>query len=256
MEKLKNRVAIVTGASSGVGYGCALRYAYEGATVVACARRLENLEFLAKEAQEKNYPGKIVPMVCDIAKEDDLDRVVNTTIEYFGKIDILACIAQGGLTLLSNVENTPAENARILFDQGPIYTMLMIQKCLPHMKKAGYGRIITCASAAGVSPVDNTVPYGMAKAAIISLTRNAARDLGQYGITTNCFLPVVKSEAPSNRGTSKEEQDAYVAAMIPMKYLGTSFDDCAPVLVFIASEEAKYFNGQVVGTDGGLVPLV
>ena len=241
MEKLKNRVAIVTGASSGVGYGCALRYAYEGATVVACARRLENLEFLAKEAQEKNYPGKIVPMVCDIAKEDDLDRVVNTTIEYFGKIDILACIAQG---------------ARILFDQGPIYTMLMIQKCLPHMKKAGYGRIITCASAAGVSPVDNTVPYGMAKAAIISLTRNAARELGQYGITTNCFLPVVKSEAPSNRGTSKEEQDAYVAAMIPMKYLGTSFDDCAPVLVFIASEEAKYFNGQVVGTDGGLVPLV
>ena len=116
----------------------------------------------------------------------------------------------------------------------------------------------TSASAAGVQAVDNTVPYGMAKAAIISLTRSAAKELGQYGITTNCFLPVIKSEAlPAGLdATSKEQQDAYVAAMIPLKYLGTAFEDCAPALVFMASEEARYFNGQVVGVDGGLVSLV
>ena len=98
----------------------------------------------------------------------------------------------------------------------------------------------------------------MAKAAIISLTRSAAKELGQYGITTNCFLPVIKSEAlPAGLdATSKEQQDAYVAAMIPLKYLGTAFEDCAPALVFMASEEARYFNGQVVGVDGGLVSLV
>lgn len=162
------------------------------------------------------------------------------------------------MDILTSVETTSAEGARILFDQGPVYTMQMIQKCLPYMKAAHYGRIITCASTAGVQAVDNTVPYGMAKAAIISLTRSAAKELGQYGITTNCFLPVIKSEAlPAGLdATSKEQQDAYVAAMIPLKYLGTAFEDCAPALVFMASEEARYFNGQVVGVDGGLVSLV
>ena len=257
MGKLDGRVAIVTGASSGVGYGCALRYAMEGATVIACARRVARLEGLVKEAETRGYTGKVIPVACDIGKEEDLDNVVKVAIDTCGKIDILACIAQGGMDVFSTVENTTAANAHLLFDQGPVYTMLLIQKCLPYMKEAHYGRIITCSSGAGVAPVDNVIPYGMAKAAMISLTRNAAKELAPYGITTNCFLPVVLSESQSpNEGVSKEQQDAFVASLIPMKYLGDAFDDCAPVLVFIASEEARYLNGQFIAIDGGLTPLV
>lgn len=249
MGILKGRTAIVVGASSGIGYGCALRFAEEGANVLACARRLDRLEKLAKEAMGSD--GKIIPVVCDVSKEDDLDNVVNKTISEFGKVEILACIAQGGMEHPTNLLDATPELALESYITGPLYTMLLMQKCLPHMKEQHYGRIITCASGSAVSGIPGFASYAMAKGAVMALTRFAAKELGQFGITVNCFLPVIKG---ANFDASPEGRAAaeMIVQMSPVGYFGDAYEDCSPILAFMASDRSHYMNGQMIGICGGI----
>ncbi|BBB92213.1 MAG TPA: SDR family oxidoreductase [Methylomusa anaerophila] len=249
MGILEGRTALVVGASSGVGYGCALRFAEEGANVLACARRLDRLGQLAREAE--GMSGKIMPTTCDIAKEEDLDKVVAETIKEFGKIEILACIAQGGLEHPTHLLETKPELALESYVTGPLYTMLLMQKCFSYMKERHYGRIITCASGSAVSGTPGFAGYAMAKGAIMSLTRFAAKEWGQFGITTNCFLPVIKSEgfAQSLQG---QEAEAMVKKISPVGYFGDAYKDCGPIVAFMASEGSHYMNGQMIGICGGI----
>ena len=252
MGILEGRTAIVVGASSGVGYGCALCFAEEGANVLACARRLDRLEKLAKEAA--GMDGRIVPMTCDVSKEEDLDKVVKKTISEFGKVEILACIAQGGLEHPTALLEATTELAVESYITGPVYTMLLIQKCLPYMKEQHYGRIITCASAAAVTGVPGYASYAMAKGAIMALTRFASRELGQYGITVNCFLPVIKTEAFDFSPQGREAAEL-ICAVSPLGYFGDAYKDCGPIVAFMASEGSQYMNGQFIGIDGGITVL-
>jgi 3-oxoacyl-[acyl-carrier protein] reductase len=249
MGILEGRTALVIGASSGVGYGCALRFAEEGANVLACARRLEKLEKLAKEAE--GMAGKIVPMTCDIAKKEDLDKVVAKTIEEFGKVEILACIAQGGMEHPTNLLDAKPELALESYITGPHYTMLLMQKCFPYMKEQHYGRIITCASGSAVSGTPGFAGYAMAKGAIMSLTRFAAKEWGEFGITTNCFLPVIKADGfdTSPQGQAAAEQ---VKKISPVGYFGDAYKDCSPIVAFMASEGSHYMNGQFISICGGI----
>ncbi len=256
MGILENRAAIVVGASSGVGYGAALRFAEEGANVIASARRLDKLEALAKEAEKRHFPGKIVPVKCDITVEEDLDNMVAACIKEFGKIDILACIAQSGLDGQhhSTMETTP-ENARMFFDGGPVYTMQLIQKCMPHFEKEHYGRIITCASGAGVSATVGFTGYSMAKAGIVALTRLCAKEFGKFGVVTNCFLPVTAAEGFDTTPQGRAALEM-IAQASPVGYMGEPYKDASPILAFLASEGAHYLNGQFLSIDGGLNLIV
>ncbi|WP_326974523.1 SDR family NAD(P)-dependent oxidoreductase [Caproicibacter sp. BJN0012] len=255
MGILDGRKAILVGASSGVGYGTALRFAQEGADVIAAARRLERLEALAQDAKDRRFSGKIIPIQCDILKEDDLNKIVDTCIDEFGRIDILACIAQAGLNDQHYTMETNADNARMFFDGGPIYTMLLIQKCMPYFQRQHYGRIVTCASGAGVSPTVGFTGYSMAKAGIVALTRLCAKEFGQYGVVTNCFLPVIKADAFDTSEQGKAAMAA-VQKMIPVGYVGDAYKDASPIVAFMASEDAHYMNGQFISICGGLSSLV
>ena len=153
---LKGRKAIVIGASSGVGYGIALRFAKEGADVIAGARRLDNLNKLASEAKEKGFEGEITPVICDVSKTEDIQNIVNICVEKYGQIDILAPIAQGGLYDQHNFLETSLDNAMLFFRTGPGYSLELIQMAYPYMKEKHYGRIILCASGAGVQYTENT----------------------------------------------------------------------------------------------------
>lgn len=177
---------MVVGANSGIGYGCALRFAGEGANVLACDIRHDGLEKLAKQAD--GVTGKLVTMHCDVSNEEDLDKVVEKTIAEFGKVEILACIAQGGMEHPTYLIDATPELALESYTTGPLYTMLIMQKCFPYMKEQHYGRIITTASGSAVTGVPGYASYGMAKGAIMALTRIAAKEWGQFGITTNCFF--------------------------------------------------------------------
>jgi len=251
MGILDGREQTSDGASYGVGYGAALRFAQEGADVVAGARRMNKLEELKADAEKRGFPGKIIPVKCDIAEDEDLDGIVKACVDAFGQIDILACVAQGGLFDQHDMLETTPENAMLFFEQGPVYTLKMIQKCFPYMKEKHYGRILLCGSGAGASYVEHACGYSMAKAAIISLSRMTSHDLGPYGITTNCFLPVSKSDAfsdPNSPGGKK-----YLAMMeqaIPIHHFGTPYEDVSPMLAFLASEQSGYVNGQCVSICG------
>lgn len=254
MGILSGRVAILMGASSGVGYGCALDFAREGAIVVAAARRMEKLEALAKDAADRGFEGKIYPITCDIAKEEDLDKVVQYTADTFGKIEILACIAQGGMNNQTYLLDATEEEALHFYRTGPIYTLKMIQKCHPYMKAQHYGRIITCASGSAVSSTTGFDLYAMCKASIMTLTRKAAQEFGRDGMVTNCFLPVIKNDIFGQDAQSTEALKR-IEAGSPVGRLGDAFEDCAPMVSFLASEGARYINGQMIGICGGMQVL-
>jgi 3-oxoacyl-[acyl-carrier protein] reductase len=242
---LKGRIAIVTGASSGIGRACAVRFAEEGAAVVVCARRLDRLQELAHEIEAAG--GSAVAIRCDVAVEADIDGVVDATIDRFGRVDVLANIAQGGMGHLGPLAQTTTKDLLEMFLTGPVASMLFMQKCFPHMKAQGYGRIINCGSATSLLGAPGVAGYNMAKEAILALTRTAAKDWAQYGLVTNTFLPAVRSEAVP----LSEEFYEQLAATSPLRRYGYPYEDCAPIVAFMASEEAGYLNGQAIGIDGG-----
>lgn len=253
MGILEGKIAIVTGASSGVGYGCALRFAEEGAKVIACARRLEKLNEL-KECTE-GMAGEIIPQRCDISVEADLDVAVKRAIDLYGTVHILANIAQCNLGTASQLSETSVDECMNYYMTGPIASMLLMQKCFPYMKEQHYGRIINCSSEAASRGMKGFSAYGMCKAAVEALTRNSAVEWGQYGITTNVFVPFIKTEGYdlSERGKLIAKK---VASENPTRRFGTPYEDCSPMVAFLASEGSGYINGEVINiSGGGTVPI-
>jgi Dehydrogenases with different specificities (related to short-chain alcohol dehydrogenases) len=249
MGILQDRVAIVTGASSGAGHGAALRFAEEGAIIVASARRKDRLDALVTEIAGKG--GKAIAVECDLLKEEDIDRVVRATISEFGKVDILANIGQSSLDKHAYLEDIAVENAVEVYMGGPIQSLLFMQKCFPYMKERKYGRIINCGSQSCLSGLPGFGGYEMAKAAIQALTRSASQEWAKYGITTNVFLPAHWSDAfkLSPQGIAAGNAAAVAS---PMGRLGEPYEDVSPILAFLASEAAGYINGQAIAVDGGV----
>ena len=252
MDLLKERTAIIIGASSGVGYGAALRFAQEGAHVIAGAPEMEKLEGLREDVKKRGFSGTVTPVECNILKEKDMDHIINVCITEFGKIDILACIAQTNLNDTHSFEDTDIENVMAFYRGGPGYTFQMIKKCLPYMKERHYGRIITCASGAGERYTPHACAYGMAKAAIINLTRTCAEELGQYGIVTNCFLPVIKVSHFEERSNEASQEVSIMNLLSPVGKMGDAYEDGSPMVAFLASEQAGYINGQIISICGGI----
>jgi len=242
-------VAVVTGAAGGVGGGVARRFAAEGARVVATDLDAAAVEAVAQEIRDAG--GDAVGVRCDVNVLEEIDAVVDTAISTFGTVHILANIAQGGLDEHRLLEEATPEQALTAFRTGPLQSMRFMQKCLPSMKEQRYGRVINTASGAAVTPTPGFSTYAMAKGAVMSLTRVASREWGRFGITTNTFLPVARTG-----GFDLTEQGRAAAAQIekvsPVGRFGTPYDDVAPLLVFLASEQAGYINGQAIGADGGI----
>ncbi|MEU9404233.1 SDR family oxidoreductase [Streptomyces sp. NPDC048281] len=221
--RLDGRAAIVTGAAGGIGGGAARRFADEGALLALSDIDGPAVEAVAQEIRDKG--GRAIAVQCDIAVPEQIEAVVDATIREYGTVDILANIAQGGLDEHHLLEDaTPAEGLTA-YRTGPLQSMIFMQKCLPYMKERRYGRVINTASGAAVSP--------------------------RPGFATNTFLPVGQSDA-FNLTEQGRAAAAQIEAHSPLRRFGTPYDDVAPLLVFLASEEAGYINGQAIGADGGI----
>jgi len=249
MGILDGRVAIVTGASSGIGRGCAVRLAEEGATVIGCARRPALLEEFVREAEAKG--GTAHAVVCDVDIDDDIANVVATAVTRFGRVDILANIAQGGMSDSSPLVDVTTKQALDAFRTGPLQSLRFMQECFPHMRRQGYGRIINTASHTALLGTPGYTAYELAKGAIMALTRNAAQEWGRFGIVTNTILPVIFSRPPDPGPAAGPIERAF--AENPLRRAGTPYRDCGPIVAFLASEGAGYLNGQAIAVDGGKI---
>lgn len=249
-ERLKDKVAIITGAASGQGAVETRMFLQEGAKVIATDIQTDLL--MKKEAELKEKFGeRIVSLTHDVIKEDDWVKVVKTAIDKFGKIDILVNNAGIGTTDKTSglADSTVADWHRFI-DTNAMSHFLGIKHVVPFMKENGQGAIVNISSLASVQGIAGASPYTASKGASRAFTKGAARDLGQYNIRVNSVLPGwIVTPMMQQFTLNKQLLDSLIDG-IPLGYLGNP-EDVAYAVVFLASDEARFINGAELVVDGG-----
>lgn len=242
---LSNKVAIVTGGGRGIGRAIALKLAEAGATVVVADILEKEAEAVAKEI--KAAGGQSLAIMADVSLASDVARLVEATISAYNRIDILvnnAGIARDQLLLRMSEEDWDK-----VLDVDLKSVFLCTKAVLRYMLKQRWGRIISLSSIAGVMGNPGQANYASAKAGIIGFTRTIAREVGSHSITVNAVTPgFIETEMTRQ---IKEEQRQEIKKLIPLNRFGTP-QDVAEAVAFLASEEAGYITGQVLGVNGGM----
>ncbi len=239
--RLENKVAIITGASSGIGEGIAQRFIKEGAKVVGCGIE-EKLGF-----QDENA----VYVQANLTNYKDALKVVEEAVKVFGKIDVLVNCA--GVTGVGSLENTTTEEFTRQFNINVNGVFHMCKAAIGELKKQKNPSIVNIASDLGVRPIPERIAYCPSKAAVIMLTKCIAAEYAPY-VRANCFHPgLVETPMIKSRIESAEDPDAFragMAQMYPLKRIGT-IEDMANVAVYLASEESSFVTGEAIGVCGG-----
>ena len=242
---LTGRVAIVTGASSGLGYAFSKALAENGAKVAALARRKEKLEVLKAEIEAAG--GECFPVVCDVTKESDIIAAVDQVAKHFGQIDIL--INNAGITKDTLLMRMTDEQFEDVINTNLRSCFKMCRAAIMPMMKNRYGRIINMASIIGVIGGAGQANYAASKGGMIAMTKSIAAEVASRGITANAIAPgFIKT--PMTDVLPEELKKTYLA-QIPSGRFGEP-EDIANACVFLASEEASYINGQVLHINGGM----
>lgn len=247
MFNLTGRVAVVTGASAGLGRQFALALARQGADLVIMARRKDKLEKVGEEIRAIGV--KCLVLQCDVTKLDEIKNCVASVINEYGKIDILVNNAGGGAS--QPLEYMSDENWQHNIDLDLTAVFKCTREFGKEMLKKGYGRIINIASILGV--VGNkdvpVVGYHAAKGGVINFTRAAAAEWATKGITVNAICPgFFASEA--NGPEAMEAMDAFIRRCTPMDRPGRE-GELDSTVVFLAADESTYVTGAIVTCDGG-----
>lgn len=249
--KLKNKVAIITGASSGIGKAVATLFAKEGALVVAGARRLEKLDDLKTLVENKGYEGKILPVAVDVSKDEDLKKLVDTAVENFNTIDILVNNA-GILDEYKALENIEDDLWMKLFDVNVHSIMKLSRLVIPIMKTNKSGSIINTASVGGLHGMRGGLGYVATKHAVVGMTKNIAYTYADQGIRCNAVAP---GSISTEIGSKVANPDMLTlnklmegAKLFP--YSATP-EDLAKTYLYLASDDSPFTNGTVVVVDGG-----
>jgi NAD(P)-dependent dehydrogenase (short-subunit alcohol dehydrogenase family) len=251
---LDGQVAIVTGSGRGIGRGEAIALAREGAKVTVLSRTLADVEKVAEEIDMLG--GTAVATRCDVSNRTQVDDAVRMTIEAFGRIDILVNNAQV-IPQPHPLETWTEEEARLMLESGYIGTWNFIQACFPQMKAQRHGRIINTCSASGYGNVGGWSGYGAAKEAIRSLSRSAAMEWGEHGITVNMISPAVMSPLVEAHYPDEASRQALLAQFgVAMRRFGDAEADVGRTVVFLAGPDASYITGCTVCVDGGTQMLV
>jgi len=245
MTTLKGRVALVTGASQGIGRACALVLAQAGAAVALAARNQEKLAHVAEEIAAGGGQAAAFPM--DVASEEQIKSAIQVALERFSKIDILvnnAGITRDGLVLRMKRADWDAVLATNLTG-----AHLCIQQVMSSMLKQRWGRIINITSIFGQIGQTGQANYAAAKAGLIGLTMAVAREVASRNITVNAVAPgfIVTPMTDPLPAELKEK----MKSLIPLGRLGKD-REIAAAIVFLASDEAAYITGQVLDVNGGM----
>ena len=247
--KLNGKSVVVTGASSGMGKAIVERFAKEGANIIAVARRKERLEALAESL--KDEPGKVIPYVGDISKEETNVGAIDAAVEHFGRLDILINNAgvMDDMSPIGDVRNETIDHVFSVNLYAPIYAMRKAIQVF--LEQGDGGNIISIASLGGMRTVAGAV-YSASKAAVISLTRNTAFMYMNEGIRCNAIAPGgIKSEIAASMGVPNPKGYDRVKKVLGAAPPPGEAEQIASAALFLASDESSYISGDVLMVDGG-----
>ena len=246
MFSLKNKIAIVTGASQGIGKTTAELFSKSGAHVVCIARNEEKIKNLANIISKNGHSASYI--TCDISDSDLLQNTVKSVINDYGKIDIL--INNAGITrdsLVLRMKNHQWDEVLNTNLKGAFYATKSV---LRSMMKNKYGRIINITSIVGLQGNSGQSNYSASKAGLIGFSQSVAKEVASRGITINCIAPGwIETEMTNNLSQDIKSE---IIKNIPIGKTGTT-EDIAYTALFLASKESKYITGQTITVDGGRV---
>lgn len=246
---LTGQVAVVTGASAGLGLQMARAFASQGANLVLLARRKTLLEQNAKDISAE-FGVEVLPIECDITKTEQVIEAVSKTMERFGRVDIL--MNNAGTGAAAPAEEITDEQFKHEMDIDLFGTFICAREFGKRMIEAGYGRIINIASMYGLvgNLIVGSSPYHAAKGGVVNLTRALAAEWGKHGITVNSICPGYFYTDLTTKTLDSDYFQDIAKRSIPMARYGKAgeLDTCA---LFLASPASTYVNGQNIAVDGG-----
>jgi len=249
MLRLRNKVAIITGAARGIGKSIALSFAREGADIAICDVSRKEGQNVARAIKKKGRNAIFIE--CDVSNRENVENAVRSVLEYFGKIDIL--VNNAGIMNTCPIEKLSVEDWDKTMAINLRGTFLFSKTVVPYMKKQKHGKIINISSLAGrTGGIMVGVDYSASKGGILAFTKALARELAPYHINVNAICP----------GTTKTEmikkfdieQIRELTKKIPLGRLGEP-EDVALCALFLASEESDYITGATIDVNGGLLMI-
>lgn len=245
MGKLKDKVAIVTGASSGIGKSCALELAKEGVKVVIASRNIKKCQDVVDMITD--IGGEAYAVSVDISQYDQVCNMVRKTIKQFGRIDIL--INNAGVVDDAFFEKMTCEQWKRVIDINLNGTFFCTKEVVPYMVQRKYGKIINIASISGQRGAKTQANYAASKAGIIGLTLTLAQELGAKGINVNAVAPgLIETEMVENIPDKIKEN---TVKKIPVGRFGKP-EEIASVIKMLVSDDAAYCNGMICEVNGGI----
>jgi 3-oxoacyl-[acyl-carrier protein] reductase len=241
--RLKNKVAIITGASSGIGKETAMLFCQEGAKITGTSRSIEKLEQVWGGNEEK-----MIYVKGDVSNREDMEEVVRKTIDTFGRVDIL--INNAGITQDALITKMTKEQWNKVLNVDLSGAFNCIQVVAPYMIKQGSGVIINASSVSGIYGNIGQTNYSAAKAGLIGMTKTLSKELGRKGIRVNAVAPgFIKTPMTE---TVPDKIMKMVIERTPLHRMGEP-GDVAHAYLYLASDDARFINGEVLHVDGGLI---